>query len=250
MFMENNCNMFATIKLLSFMVGVSIIYSCSKSVYPTAWENTPVVADGILNEWSVPLQYYDENTKLNYDITNDQKNLYVSIRSNDEQIQTKMLRGGFTLWIDVTGKKKQITGITYPLKTKEGIQVAMKYDSSGALAYEAIIPFSTFGKNNFSPSDTIKPVNIGMVVNGIELPAGRGPGKGYSGGEEQKEDSYDGGEIGGGHGGSGMGGMHGMGGRGRGGNHNHSEGQENANESMSETNSGWTLIKLSYKNQQ
>src|ERR1041384_3535544 len=102
----------ASVLLLSVYVLTS---GCSKTIYPLGWQATPVTVDGNLSDWTLPLPFYDPETKLNYSITNDAKNLYICMRTNDLQAQMKMLRAGFTLWLDVAGKKNQSTGIRYPL---------------------------------------------------------------------------------------------------------------------------------------
>jgi len=61
-----------------------------------------------------------------YSISNDASNLYVTLMIADPRTQNKILRNGFTLWIDTTGYKKQSLGIAYPLPSRE-----QKKDPSG-----------------------------------------------------------------------------------------------------------------------
>jgi hypothetical protein len=89
---------------------------CSPAeVYQNLWQSTPVKVDGNAREWELPLKLYDENTRLNYAVSNDEENLYVCIRAVNEQLQTQIIRGGMELWIDTTGKKHQQVGIRFPL---------------------------------------------------------------------------------------------------------------------------------------
>ena len=274
-------------KIMLLSVITLMIESCSKTVYPSAWQDTPVNVDGRLSEWNVPLPYYDESTRLNYAISNDKKNLYVCIRASNEETQTKMLRAGFTLWIDTTGKKNKTIGITYPLPQrmlmnhsaytsnqqqkgessfdkqkilsdqkqmlmtgfknadnglsligkKDGVTVAVNYDSAGVMTYEASIPFSTFRDADFSNADAIKTWSVGLEEKGLE----QGQGKGNHGG------GGGGGGMGGGGMGGGRGGMRGgggRGGRGGGGGGNRSQGE---NSSLTEPAEVWNYIKLSSK---
>ncbi len=62
-----------------------------------------------------------------YSISNDASNLYVTLMIADPRTQNKVLRNGFTLWIDTTGGKKQTLGVAYPLPSKEH-----KKDQSGS----------------------------------------------------------------------------------------------------------------------
>lgn len=120
-----------------FIAGliITIMSSCATIVYPGLWPSKPVKADGNSNEWSIPLRFYDQDSKLCYSVTNDSANLYLCIRAADEQIQMKILRAGMQLWIDTTGKNKQQVGILFP------------FTSTGRNAPPEIIPNQKPGVN-------------------------------------------------------------------------------------------------------
>lgn len=80
----------------------------------SAWATVPVNADGALNEWRAPLKYVDEQSRLTYDITNDGENLYVAVSTTDEAAQVNIMRGGITLGVNIKGKKKIASAVTYP----------------------------------------------------------------------------------------------------------------------------------------
>jgi hypothetical protein len=94
---------------------VLLLSSCSKTVYYTTWQNTAVKADGVPNEWTLPLRYFDVKSKLQYSISNDADNLYLCIRATDEATQMKIIRAGLQFWVDTTVKEKQHFGLLYPL---------------------------------------------------------------------------------------------------------------------------------------
>jgi len=62
------------------------------------------------------LKYYDEDSKLLYDIFDDEQNIYVNIKTTDFYSQVKILEMGLTLWINQDVKKKKNKGITFPQK--------------------------------------------------------------------------------------------------------------------------------------
>jgi hypothetical protein len=93
-------------------IGIS---SCSKLIYQSVWQTDTIKADGIVDEWSKPLRFYDGTTKLQYAFTNDKKNLYLCIRATDETTQKKIMSGGMQIWIDTTGNGKEKTGVFFPL---------------------------------------------------------------------------------------------------------------------------------------
>jgi len=72
-------------------------------------------ADGISNEWNEPLNEYNDATRLAFALANDDQNLYIIIESLDPQTTFSVLRGGITLNINTTGKKKDGMKLTFPL---------------------------------------------------------------------------------------------------------------------------------------
>lgn len=85
------------------------------------WQPAPVEVDGLANEWEIPLQYYSKGGKLGCAVSNDQENLYICIRSSDQDTRMKMIRSGMTVSIDTSGKKINMCSVTYPL-AKERMQ--------------------------------------------------------------------------------------------------------------------------------
>lgn len=84
---------------------------------------TNVVVDGINQEWEPRLPKYDQTTGINYQISNDEKNLYFILRISDMTTQMQIMRFGMELWINPDGKKRKSTGITFPLPmSKEALK--------------------------------------------------------------------------------------------------------------------------------
>lgn len=76
---------------------------------------TDVTVDGINTEWKKPLPRYNENTGINFDVANDERNIYLIVRVADTTSQRQILQNGLEVWINKDGKKKNTTGITYPM---------------------------------------------------------------------------------------------------------------------------------------
>lgn len=76
-----------------------------------------VKIDAKLDEWGDNLQAYNKTTKLWYTIANDDKNLYLVIKSTDQINTSKIMGGGVTLTINTAGKKKEENAysITFPI---------------------------------------------------------------------------------------------------------------------------------------
>lgn len=102
-------------KLIIVLFIASLFLSCSKTIYVNSWQSKEVKADGNIQEWGIPLRYYDNESRLQYTISNDSSNLYICLRATDDFSQMKIIRAGMQLWIDTIGKSKQPIGIMFPL---------------------------------------------------------------------------------------------------------------------------------------
>jgi len=78
--------------------------------------------DGKLTEWGPELQAYNKSTKVWYTLANDDKGIYLAIRSTDATNINKILAGGISFAINTAGKKRDKDAfiITYPVPTKGG----------------------------------------------------------------------------------------------------------------------------------
>lgn len=77
--------------------------------------------DGNLIEWSDNFQAYNKSTKLFYTLSNDDKYLYLVVKSTDAANNTKIVAGGITLTINTDGKKKEEDGysVTFPVPVRQ-----------------------------------------------------------------------------------------------------------------------------------
>ncbi|MBP7497806.1 MAG: hypothetical protein KA792_09100 [Bacteroidales bacterium] len=120
------------LKISFFVISVICIglflNSCSKTIYKSYWQVLPEKHDcafmlndsnGIYPPLSQTLRFFDTKSKLQYAFYNDAKNLYFVFRTTDEQAQVKIIRGGMELWIDTTGRDRNLTGFSYPLASDQ-----------------------------------------------------------------------------------------------------------------------------------
>jgi hypothetical protein len=77
----------------------------------------PVKVDGRLNDWQDTLQAFNRTALLGYTIANDEKNIYLAVKSPDFINTARILSGGLTLTINTEGKKKEDEAfrITFPI---------------------------------------------------------------------------------------------------------------------------------------
>ena len=62
-----------------------------------------------------PLQFYSSELKLQYSIKNDDKNLYVYLKSTERLPQVKIIRTGISLKLKESPKSKTQSSIVYPI---------------------------------------------------------------------------------------------------------------------------------------
>ena len=66
-----------------------------------------VKIDAVLNEWSNNLQAHNNHTDVFYTMANDDKNLYLVIKSVDQTNNNKIMAGGINLTVNTAGKQME-----------------------------------------------------------------------------------------------------------------------------------------------
>ena len=102
----------------SILIGLLSIFTlsnCSPKEYPLGnFQETPIVADGNSIDWNLPLRFGSEDGELQYNITNDNTNIYVSVATSDQSTQMRILREGISVFIDTKGKTNKSMGLSFP----------------------------------------------------------------------------------------------------------------------------------------
>ncbi|MGB2769759.1 MAG: hypothetical protein WBC88_08555 [Candidatus Zixiibacteriota bacterium] len=101
--------------LLGSLALVASLTGCKGSTsLSSSWRTVEIRVDGVDSEWSSPLFHFeDENVVIG--LRNDADNLYVVLKGMDQKRQMQVMRAGFTVWLDATGKNKKTLGIRYPI---------------------------------------------------------------------------------------------------------------------------------------
>lgn len=79
------------------------------------WADKPVQVDGLLNDWNDSLSLYNETTKLHYNLSNDDENIYLAIKTSSKKDLTKILARGISFSANIESSKKQAPTITFPV---------------------------------------------------------------------------------------------------------------------------------------
>ena len=119
---------------LSFLIlGVTLTSCSSGNLIQSLPQTKPIVVDGDASDWQLPLAFYDKETKLSFTVSNDSTKLYFCFEAFDQELQTKIVRGGLQIAIDTTGGKSTDITMQYPVPStmqRPEPQVASGYGSS------------------------------------------------------------------------------------------------------------------------
>lgn len=100
-----------------FILAGTCGYS-QKFVLTSLWRDSVITVDGNATDWDLPFRFFDSKSKLQYEVVNDDKYIYVSVRTSDDKAQMKIMRAGMDLTFDVSGKKKEVCTVHFPLKNE------------------------------------------------------------------------------------------------------------------------------------
>ena len=81
---------------------------------------TGIRVDGNLLEWTNSFAAENKRTNVFYTVTNDEKNIYLALKSASQHAVPKIMLGGISLTFNVKGKKKddEAFTITYPIMAR------------------------------------------------------------------------------------------------------------------------------------
>ncbi|HXB95371.1 MAG TPA: hypothetical protein VNU70_09440, partial [Puia sp.] len=99
------------------LLCIFVCTACSPNLAPEGhYQETPVAVDGNPGDWSLPLRFSNAGYTMQYNVTNDDKNLYIAVSSADDNTQLRILRSGMTLYFDPKGKKDKDISLHFPIQ--------------------------------------------------------------------------------------------------------------------------------------
>lgn len=104
-------------KYLLLLITILCFSFCYSQDAVSTWMTVKV--DGHPNEWSKPLRYYDESTRLFYAFANDSTTLYLCFQAAEEMDQRKITKAGMTVTLTTKGRIKNKASISFPLPQPE-----------------------------------------------------------------------------------------------------------------------------------
>lgn len=104
---------------MSLILACVFLANCSPKLAPEGhYQDSPVTADGNPADWKLPLRFSNAGFTMQYNVTNDGRNLYVCVSSGDVSTQLRMLRSGMTLYFDPKGEKSKDISIHFPIQKR------------------------------------------------------------------------------------------------------------------------------------
>jgi hypothetical protein len=97
--------------------GIILIFGCSsKLAAPGHYQDNSIVVDGNMNDWKLPLRFSNPEYNMEYEVTNDNRNMYVCVYSKDASIQKRILKSGMIIYFDRKGEKNKTMSLVFPVK--------------------------------------------------------------------------------------------------------------------------------------
>ncbi len=103
------------IKIILSSLIVFTLYNCSEPEMHSSWKDMDITIDGSRKEWGEKLKYF-EDEQVAIGISNDANNIYFCLATSDESKILKIMRTGFTVWLDPQDSDGKTIGIQYPIR--------------------------------------------------------------------------------------------------------------------------------------
>lgn len=96
--------------------------------YESKWHTVLPANDeeGLINQMQ-----FEDKSKFLFLVSNDEKNLYIDLVTDDKAAIQKIMRYGLTTWINPEGKHKKTLGIQFPIAPGENGQPSYRRDKGG-----------------------------------------------------------------------------------------------------------------------
>ena len=116
---QRMCVRISSLLLLVSTMMLIILNGCSSGLKLTSdWQQGEMNIDGSDSQWQRGL-YYDKESDIVYGVRNDDKYIYVFLKTQNRSTQMQIMRQGLTVWFDREDGKNQTFGIKYPMSWQE-----------------------------------------------------------------------------------------------------------------------------------
>jgi len=111
------CDSFPLLRIMPVLL--ILLYGCGGGLKLTSdWQQGEMNIEGSDSEWQRGL-YYDKESDMVYSVRNNDKYVYVFMKTQNRSTQMQIMRQGLTVWFDREDKNNQTFGIQYPISRQE-----------------------------------------------------------------------------------------------------------------------------------
>jgi hypothetical protein len=143
------------------------------------YQDSAIVADGNAGDWGLPLRFGNESHTIQYNVTNDSKNIYICVLSADAITQLRMVRFGMTVYVDPKGDKHKDISLHFPIGKQpdpagyRGRGGNASRESDKSRIQELLLQSDYYGttgflgieNGQFATADTQHPIKVAMKLN-------------------------------------------------------------------------------------
>lgn len=159
------------------VLSVSSFAGCSEPELSSTWKDREITVDGKAGDWKDVVAYI-EKTNAAVGLLNDEHHLYVCLTTMDRITASKIVRSGFTVWLDPTGGKKKTLGIRFPLGMQEsGDPMKIKESLRDPKKFRALFEDLGSEMELLGPEKDQRVRTLRSTVEGIEVSAGYSEGR-------------------------------------------------------------------------
>lgn len=114
--MKTKINSFLALSFSILLISSLPAFSQKKAeLISSKWADKQVQVDGLLDDWNDSLSLYNEPTKLYYNLSNDDENIYLAIKNSSKEDLTKILARGISFSANIESSKKQAPTVIFPV---------------------------------------------------------------------------------------------------------------------------------------
>lgn len=150
--------------------GLMILCACSQGTAPQGhYQSTPIVADGQTDDWPLPLRFTNPRHTYSFNVTNDNRNLYICLLTRDDRMQRRILKAGVDIFFDPKGKENHQINLSFPESNTSDALGSPDSASSKHALLNAATSFNTSGFLNiengqFSKGDKACPIKVAISL--------------------------------------------------------------------------------------
>lgn len=120
------------------IIGTGLTANAQSVQEKSVWAPANVKVDAKLDEWDNSLEANNKTVDISYTMANDDKNLYLAMKSNDQGVASKIVGGGITITINTADKKKEDNAcqLHYPVVNRSSMRSSFRRGGNNGGAQE------------------------------------------------------------------------------------------------------------------